>query len=121
MSSTKNYDQILEEIIKSDGIIRFAAICDKFGQIIEKLQNDEKQPLLDENDTGKLIKAGVDSWYYRKQLSPKIGNGQYSMVVYDKITRLIIPLDDNQFLFVSIDNVYETPKIIDLIKKILSE
>ncbi len=41
------------------------------------------------------------------------------MAVYDKIIRLTIPLNDNWFLLVTLDNVEKTPKIVDTIKKIL--
>ncbi len=115
----KNYGKILEKIIQSDDVIRFASICDKFGKIEEKLQRDHES-LLNEYDTDKLVKAGVNSWHYRKQLSSKIGEGHYAMVVYDKITRLTFPLDDH-FLLITIDNLVETPKIVDTIKKILKE
>lgn len=121
MLSTQNYEQTLEKIIKSNDIIRFVAICDKFGQIKEKLQKEEKPPLLDDHETSKLVRAGIDSWYYRKQLTHKIGKGQYAMAVYDKIIRLTIPLEDNQFLLVSIDNISKSPKIVESIKKILTE
>lgn len=109
----------MEKIIQSNDIIRFASICDRFGLIEEKLQREGLSLLLSENDTDKLVRAGVDSWHYRKQLSNKIGKGQYAMAVYDKIIRLTIPLDDNHILLVTLDNVEKTPKIVDTIKKIL--
>ena len=77
--------------------------------------------LLNEYDTDKLVKEGASSWYYRKQLSNKIGKGQYAMAAYEKIIKLTIPLDDDHILLVSLDNQGETPKIIDTIKKILQE
>jgi len=114
-----NHKKLLEKIIQSNDIIRFASICDRFGLIEEKLQREGLSLLLSENDTDKLVRAGVDSWHYRKQLSNKIGKGQYAMAVYDKIIRLTIPLDDNHILLVTLDNVEKTPKIVDTIKKIL--
>jgi len=77
--------------------------------------------LLNEYDTDKLVREGVNSWHYRKQLSHKIGKGQYAMAVYEKIIRLTIPLDDDHILLISVDNQVETPKIVDTIKKILQE
>jgi len=117
-----NYKQLLEKIIQSDDIIRFTAICDtSFGTIEEKLQRDGQSLLLNEYDTDKLVREGVSSWYHRKQLSHKIGKGQYAMAAYEKIIRLTIPLDDNHILLVSLDNEGKTPKIVDSIKKILQE
>ena len=116
-----NYKELLEKIIQSDDIIRFTSICNQFGEIKEKLQRDGLTNLLNEYDTDKLIKAGVDSWHYRNELSHKIGKGHYAMAVYDKIIRLTIPISGNHYLMVSLDNVQETPTIVDSIKKILNE
>ena len=121
MIHKNNHKELLGKIIKSNDNIRFTLICDQFGTIEEKLQRDNLTLLLSEYDTDKLVRGGVDSWHYRKQLSTKIGNGQYAMAVYDKIIRLTIPLNENHFLLVSLDNVEKTPKIVDTIKKILSE
>ena len=96
-------------------------ICDEFGQIKEQLQRDGESLLLSEFDTDKLVRAGVNSWHYRKQLSHKIGKGQYAMAVYEKIIRLTIPLENGHLLLVTLDNVVETPKIVDTLKKILQE
>jgi hypothetical protein len=115
-----NHKKLLEKVIQSNDIIRYAAICDQFGAIKEKLPREGLSYLLSEYDTDKLVRAGVDSWHYRKQLSAKIGKGQYAMAVYDKIIRLTIPLDDNYILLVSCENEEKTPKIVDTIKKILN-
>ena len=116
-----NYKNLLEKIIQSDDLIRFTLICNQFGTIEEKLQRNGKSLLLSEYDTDKLVREGVSSWHYRKQLSQKIGEGQYAMAVYDKIVRITIPLDDDHMLLVTLDNMEETPKIVDTIKKILQE
>ena len=119
MKNKINHKKLLEKIIQSNDVIRFASICNQFGAVEEKLQREGLAPFLNEYDTDKLVKAGVDSWHYRKQLSNKIGKGQYAMAVYDKIIRLTIPLDDNHIILVALDNVEKTPKIVDTIKKIL--
>ena len=119
-----NHKELLEKIIQSNNTIRFASICNQFGAVEEKVSREGLSPLLSEYDTDKLVRAGVDSWHYRKQLASKIGNGQYAMAVYDKIVRLTIPLDDEYILLVSMDNednVEKTPKIVDSIKKMLSD
>ena len=90
MSDKCDYEKLLEKIIQSDSVIRFVAICTSFGNIEHKLQRDDKTILLNEYDTDKLVREGVSSWHYRKQLSHKIGKGLYAMAVYEKITRITI-------------------------------
>ncbi len=63
----------------------------------------------------------IHSWQTRRKFSQKIGEGQYAMAVYGKIIRLTIPLNEDQILLVTLDNVLEAPKLIGDIKKILQE
>jgi len=121
MINENSHEGLLEKIIQSNNTIRFASICNQFGTVEKKLPREGLSPLLSEFDTDKLVRAGVDSWHYRKQLASKIGQGQYAMAVYDKIIRLTIPLGEDHILLVSMDNIEKTPKIVDSIKKILND
>lgn len=118
---TNDYKKLLEKIIQCNDIVRFAVIYDKFGSIEEKLQKEGIRILLNEIDTDSLAREGLNSWHARNQLAHKIGKSQYVMAVYDKIIRLSIPLGGGETLLVSLDNLMETPKIVDIIKKILQE
>ena len=117
--SENNYKSLLEEIIQSNDAIRFTAICGNFGTLIEKLQRDGVSLLLSEQDTEKLAREAIHSWQTRRKFSQKIGEGQYAMAVYGKIIRLTVPLNEFQILLVTLDNILESPKLIDNIKKIL--
>ena len=119
MSNENKYKNLLEEIIQSNNTIRFTAICLNFGTITEKLQREGVTLLLSEKDTEKLVDEAIHSWQTRRKFSQKIGHGHYAMAVYDKIIRLTIPLNEFQILLVTLDNILETPKLIDNIKKIL--
>jgi len=115
------YKKLLEKIIQSNDMIRFAIIYDKFGSIEEKLEREGQNLLLNENDTDSLAREGINSWFARNQLAHKIGKGQYVMAVYEKIIRISIPMKDDATLLISLDNIVETPKIVDSIKQILHE
>jgi len=115
------YKDTLQQIIQSSDVIRLAAICGSFGTITEKVQRDGITLLLNEKDTEKLVDEAIHSWQTRRKFSQKIGEGQYAMAVYGKIIRLTIPLNEDQILLVTLDNVLEAPKLIGDIKKILQE
>lgn len=118
---TNDYKKLLEKIIQCNDIVRFVVIYDKFGSIEEKLQKEGIRILLNEIDTDSLAREGLNSWHARNQLAHKIGKSQYVMAVYDKIIRLSIPMGDGETLLVSLDNLMEAPKIVDIIKKILQK
>ena len=119
--SEKNYKNLLEEIIQSNSAIRFTAVCGNFGTITEKLQRDGVSLLLSEKDTEKLVDEAIHSWKTRRKYAQKIGEGQYAMAVYGKIIRLTIPLNEDQILLVTLDNILESPKLVDNIKNILQK
>jgi len=121
MSNENIYKDTLQQIIQSSDVIRFAAICGNFGTITEKVQREGITLLLNEKDTEKLVDEAIHSWQTRRKFSQKIGEGQYAMAVYDKIIRVTIPLNEDQILLVTLDNVLETPKIVGDIKKILQK
>jgi len=116
-----DYKEILEKIIQSDKMVRFAIIYDRFGSIEVKLEREGQHLLLNENDTDSLAREGINSWFTRNQLAHKIGKGQYVMAVYEKIIRLSIPMENDTTLLVSLDNLVETPKIVDSITKIIKK
>ncbi len=121
MSNENIYKDTLQQIIQSSDVIRLVAICGTFGTITEKVQREGITLLLNEKDTEKLVDEAIHSWQTRRKFSQKIGEGQYAMAVYSKIIRMTIPLNEDQILLVTLDNVLEAPKLIGDIKKILQE
>ena len=89
MENKINHKKLLEKIIQSNDIIRFALICDQFGAVKEKLPREGLSLLLNEYETDKLVKAGVDSWYYRKlrhlgrYLRTQYGHCEYGCISHE--------------------------------------
>ena len=67
------------------------------------------------------MNSAIHSWKTRRKYAKKIGEGQYAMAVYGKIIRLTIPLNEGQILLVTLDNILESPKLVDVIKNILQK
>ena len=49
------------------------------------------------------MRRSIESWKERDKLSPKIGNGKYAIVAYDKIKRVMLPIPNGHLLFVSLE------------------
>ena len=114
-----DFKQTLENILKLDQRIRFAAIFDRFGTLKEKIQRDGISLMMDENDTVNMLREEGSSWFHRKNLSNKIGKGYYSMTVYDKLVRITMPLDSDNFIIISLSEINEHPPVIKRIQEIL--
>jgi hypothetical protein len=96
-----NFEGLLQTIMDSDVNIRHSIVADAEGNIITVNHRDGVTKYLSEEETAASLKRAASAWKARKQLSPKIGPGVYALAVFEKITRITLPLGANNLLFVS--------------------
>lgn len=114
------YDVLLETIMISDKDIRFSLVSDKYGNTITCRHRKGESNFLTEDETKDSLQCSIESWKIRKQNAKKIGMGKYALVEYEKITRLTMPIDDENLLLVTADSTKSPMKIIDPILSIIS-
>ena len=114
-----NFKELLEKLIESNEHIRFVAIFDRFGMILEKVRKDETIQMLDEYETQTMLREAASLWHHRKKLFDKLGKGHYSMTVYDKLVRITIPLNTDKFMIISHNNLNDQPSLVKQIQQIL--
>jgi len=110
-------EKIVRMIIENNKHARYAAIWDLKGNILCEKHAKGEENLLTLEETQSTIKSSLERWKIRDELSDKIGKGEYSVVSYEKIKRISIPLEGGRILFVSVDggkNV-EIKYIMDLV------
>jgi len=110
----KLLNMILGEIPSS----RVAIICDHDGNVLWNSIRDNTTSYLTMDETKESLKRSIGSWQERDKFAPKIGNGRYAVVAYDKIKRITIPLPNDHLLFVSLEgeefgNVKNIMTIVD--------
>ena len=84
--------------------IRFAAVCNKDGEILWNSQRKGLKNMVPLADTKKTLKRALSAWQERADITDKVGRGLYVIAAYEKIKRITIPLADNNLLFISVDN-----------------
>jgi len=84
--------------------VRFAAVCDKDGEILWQSQRNGIKNLISLEDTKKTLKRALNAWQERTAITDKVGRGLYVIAAYEKIKRITIPLENNNLLFISVDN-----------------
>ncbi len=99
----ENEEKLLNMILGEIPSTRIALICDHDGNILWNSVRDNTTSYLNIDETKESLKRSLDSWDSRDKLSPKIGNGKYAIVAYDKIKRITVPLPNNHLLFVSLE------------------
>jgi hypothetical protein len=98
------YETLLDRIIKSDSNIRHCIIADTDGNIKAVKHKDGVDNYLSEEETTASLKRAASSWKARKQLSAKIGSGQYAIAAFEKLTRMTFPLGENHLAFISMSS-----------------
>ncbi len=100
----EKYEKLLNMLMDFNADIRFAAVCDKDGEILWNSKRTNVKPLVPMADTKKTLKRALSAWDERSKISDMVGRGMYTIAAYEKIKRITIPLNDKHVLFISVDN-----------------
>ena len=115
MSQTLDYETLTRKIIEMDENIRFAAVSNMNGAVLSSTSKSNTDLLLSPEDTKETLQHAVSAWKSRMKHYEKIGEGLYTLAVYEKLRRVTIPLPSGNLLLVTIDNSGGQKQIIDRI------
>ena len=118
MSQIIEYENFLHRLFDLDANIRFAAVANKSGEILAKGSKSNTNLFLTPEETQETIHHAINAWSSREKHYEKIGQGLYTLVVYEKLRRATIPLPSGNLLLVTIDNAGGQQQIME---KILNE
>jgi hypothetical protein len=112
-----------KNILKSHKSIRWVGIIDQNGITINEHYREQLKPLLTIEENHEFAKNTITRYKTRLKLEPKIGKLTYLFRRYEKMSRSIIPINENYYLLLNIDfeeNNFDKivmEKIIPLIEK----
>jgi len=115
VSQVSDYGRKLERIFRIDENVRFAAVSDMDGNPIVSKSRPGVDMYLSPQDTRETLRHAASAWRSRMKHYDKIGNGIYTMAVYEKLRRVTIPLKSGNLLLVTIDNRGGQHQIVDRI------
>ena len=107
-----DYQTLQEKALKISPAIRYATITDLNGRIKSSSHKKGVKNLLTAKESLQSLKTSANIWKARKQLSRKIGKGKYALAEYEKIKRIVIPLDDAHLLYLTTSARADHSKII---------
>src|ERR671910_2792523 len=104
--------RICKKIIGLDNTIRFAGIPNKFGKQIVVEYKQGLNPLLTDSESELYAIETVIRMNTRKDFESKLGKPIYSFTLYEKLKRVTISLDNNDYpiLMVSFDYLLNSNK-----------
>ena len=118
MAQVIEYENLVNRLFNLDENIRFVAVANKSGEILVKGSKPDTQLFLSSEETQETLHHSITAWKSREKHYPKIGEGLYTLAVYEKLRRATIPLPSGNLLLVTIDNAGGQQQIMD---KIINE
>ena len=112
------YENLVNRLFNLDANIRFAAIANKSGEILAKGSKPDTALFLSPEETQETLHHAITAWKSREKHYSKIGEGLYTLAVYEKLRRATIPLPSGNLLLVTIDNAGGQQQIME---KIINE
>src|SRR5215207_3525783 len=127
IDTTKFLYAFTQRVLNSDKSIRWVAITDQDGNIInEQNRREEYEPHLTKEENQESAINTINRQKTRTKFEPKIGKLSYALGRYQKLSRCLIPInnkENNFYLIFTMDfDQYDfdkiiTEKIIPLIKQ----
>ena len=120
MATTKTLLEIVEKIVSLDSHMRFAAIIDLNGNIVEGIMKEGKTSLESQKQEEYFCKQVADRRKMRQEFDRPLGKVRYVHVEREKVTQFVI-YTKRKTLFVTIEpelSISRKMKIITSIKRI---
>ena len=109
--------RLVSMLLEANKNVRYACICDSDGNILWNSRRNDIQSLISLEDTKASLKMALENWKKRDNITAKIGKGKYSIVGYEKLKRVTVPMRNNHLLYVHVEG--DKPEYIGDIMKIV--
>jgi len=114
-----DYDELCKNILKLDSKIRFAGVVNIKGILINNMYQEGVEEYLTPSELKMSLHYSILEWEKSKNLTHKIGNELASVVEYEKVTLLSIPLNNSDLFVASMESNDDYFKMILKIKPLL--
>ena len=121
-SKELNFVNVVESIINLDSKMRFVAIIDNDGNIVESIMKDGKSSLKSQKEEEHFCKQVAQRRKMRKDFDDSLGQVRYVHVEREKLTQMVI-YPKNYTIYFTMEpemSMESKLKIINKIKKLTS-
>jgi muramidase (phage lysozyme) len=112
-NTTKFLYTFTQKVLNSDRSIRWVAITDQDGIILNEQNREGFDSLLTKEENQESAINTIIRQKTRTKFEPKIGKLSYALGRYQKLSRSLIPINENYYLILTMDfDQYNFDKII---------
>jgi len=114
-----DYEELCKNILELDSKIRFAGVVNTKGVLITNLEQKGVEQYLSPDELKMSIHYSMWEWEKSQNLSHELGFERSSVLEYDKVTLVSVPIDNANLLVASIEPKEDFFKMILKIKSLI--
>jgi hypothetical protein len=114
-SNKDHFDSLSKEILKINSSLRWIAIADSNGTLLNIARRDGLEPLMTRQENQEYTLNAITRHKSRLKFEDKLGRLVYSLGKYEKLVRIVTPINNKYYVLLTID--VEEPHIDSLMRE----
>ena len=114
-----DYEKLCKNILELDSKIRFAGVVNTKGVLVINLEQKGVEQYLSPDELKMSIHYSMWEWEKSQNLSHELGFEKSSVLEYDKVSLISIPIDNSNLFVASIEPNEDFFKMIMKIKPLI--
>ena len=107
-----HFESLSKEILKINSSLRWIAIADSSGTLLNIARRDGLEPLMTRQENQEYTLNAIARHKSRMKFEDKLGRLVYSLGKYEKLVRIVTPINNKYYVLLTVD--VEEPHIDSL-------
>jgi len=114
-SNKYHFENLSKEILKINSSLRWIAIADSNGTLLNIARRDGLEPLMTRQENQEYTLNAITRHKSRLKFEDKLGRLVYSLGKYEKLVRIVTPINNKYYVLLTVD--VEEPHIDSLMRE----
>ena len=114
-SNKDHFESLSKEILKINSSLRWIAIADSSGTLLNIARRDGLEPLMTRQENQEYTLNAITRHKSRLKFEDKLGRLVYSLGKYEKLVRIVTPINNKYYVLLTVD--VEEPHIDSLMRE----
>ena len=114
-SNKDHFENLSKEILKINSSLRWIAIADSNGTLLNIARRDGLEPLMTRQENQEYTLNAIARHKSRLKFEDKLGRLVYSLGKYEKLVRIVTPINNKYYVLLTVD--VEEPHIDSLMRE----
>ena len=114
-SNKDHFESLSNEILKINSSLRWIAIADSNGTLLNIARRDGLEPLMTRQENQEYTLNAIARHKSRLKFEGKLGRLVYSLGKYEKLVRIVTPINNKYYVLLTVD--VEEPHIDSLMRE----